>query len=109
MVAESFVKTLLAIQHHRISYPGYDFNKATTQAARNIDTNQKIGAANPIPVMTDAAPQTLGPQAPRSGLLASGYDADLITLDANPLEDLAVFADPSRITGVWLHGRRVKG
>jgi len=30
---------------------------------------------------TATAPRTLGPQAPRSGLLAEGYDADLITVD----------------------------
>jgi imidazolonepropionase-like amidohydrolase len=62
-----------------------------------------------IEAATATGPQTLGPQAPRSGLLAEGYDADLITLDADPLTDLAILADPSRITGVWLHGRRVKG
>jgi imidazolonepropionase-like amidohydrolase len=61
-----------------------------------------------IEAATAAGPETLGPQAPLSGLLAAGYDADIITLDADPLEDLAVFADPSHITGVWLAGRRVK-
>jgi putative nucleotidyltransferase with HDIG domain len=63
MVKDSFVKTLLAIQHHRISYPGYDFNKTPTQAAKNIDTNQKIGAANPIPVISDAAPGVIRKEA----------------------------------------------
>ncbi len=53
MVAESFVKTLLGMQHHRISYPGYDFNKVPTQAAKNIETNQKIGEAMPIPTIVD--------------------------------------------------------
>ncbi len=62
-----------------------------------------------IEAATATAPQTLGPQAPRSGLLAEGYDADVITVDANPLDDLTVLADPSHITGVWLRGRRVKG
>ncbi|MEW6130073.1 MAG: HDIG domain-containing metalloprotein [Acidobacteriota bacterium] len=63
LVAESFTKTLLAIQHHRISYPGYDFDKAPTQAAKNIETNQKIGAANPIPVITDSPPKAIGKEA----------------------------------------------
>jgi imidazolonepropionase-like amidohydrolase len=62
-----------------------------------------------IEAATATAPQTLGPQAPRSGLLAAGYDADLITLDADPLADLSLLADPAHITGVWLAGRRVKG
>jgi hypothetical protein len=53
MVAESFVKTLLGMQHHRISYPGYDFNKVPTKAAKNIETNQQIGDAVPIPTIIE--------------------------------------------------------
>jgi imidazolonepropionase-like amidohydrolase len=57
---------------------------------------------------TATGPLTLGPQAPRSGRLEAGYDADVITLDADPLADIAVLADPARVTGVWTGGRRVK-
>jgi len=57
---------------------------------------------------TATAPLTLGPQAPRSGMLAAGYDADVITLDADPLADISVLADPAHVTGVWTGGRRVK-
>ena len=62
-----------------------------------------------IEATTATAPLTLGPQAPRSGQLAEGYDADVITLDADPLADIGVLADPDHITGVWTQGRRVKG
>ena len=62
-----------------------------------------------IEATTATGPLTLGPQAPRSGQLAEGYDADVITLDADPLADIGVLADPSRITGVWTLGRQVKG
>jgi len=62
-----------------------------------------------IEATTATGPLTLGPQAPRSGQLAEGYDADVITLDADPLADIGVLADPDRITGVWTRGRRVKG
>lgn len=61
-----------------------------------------------IETATAMGPETLGPQGPRSGQLAAGYDADILTLDANPLDDLGVFADPTRVTGVWLGGRKVK-
>jgi imidazolonepropionase-like amidohydrolase len=57
---------------------------------------------------TATAPLTLGPQAPRSGRLEAGYDADVITVDADPLADIAVLADPAHVTGVWTAGRRVK-
>ena len=58
---------------------------------------------------TAHGPLTLGPQAPRSGKLAAGHDADVITLDADPLADITVLADPTHVTGVWSRGRRVKG
>jgi imidazolonepropionase-like amidohydrolase len=61
-----------------------------------------------IEAATATAPLTLGPQAPRSGRLEAGYDADVITLDADPLADIGVLADPGHVTGVWTAGRRVK-
>jgi len=62
-----------------------------------------------IEAATATGPLTLGPQAPNSGRLASGYDADVITLDADPLADIAALADPDHITAVWTGGRQVKG
>jgi imidazolonepropionase-like amidohydrolase len=61
-----------------------------------------------IETATAAGPLTLGPQAPRSGQLIAGYDADVLTLDADPLADLSVLTEPAHITGVWKAGRRVK-
>jgi imidazolonepropionase-like amidohydrolase len=48
-------------------------------------------------------------QAPLSGVLAVGHDADVITLDADPLADITVLADPSHVIDVWRGGRRYKG
>jgi imidazolonepropionase-like amidohydrolase len=62
-----------------------------------------------ITAATATAPRTLGKQAPRSGVLAAGYDADVITVDGDPLADISVLASPDRITGVWTRGRQVKG
>lgn len=62
-----------------------------------------------IEAATATAPSTLGAQAPRSGVLEAGYDADVITLDADPLDDITVLADPAHVTGVWTRGRQVKG
>jgi imidazolonepropionase-like amidohydrolase len=58
---------------------------------------------------TANGPLTLGPLAPRSGLLAEGYDADVITLRGNPLDDIAVLAEPANVTGVWKTGVQLKG
>ncbi|HEY1618638.1 MAG TPA: amidohydrolase family protein [Streptosporangiaceae bacterium] len=62
-----------------------------------------------IEAATATGPRTLGPQAPRSGLLAAGYDADVITVDGDPVADISVLAAPDRVTGVWRGGQQVKG
>jgi imidazolonepropionase-like amidohydrolase len=62
-----------------------------------------------IEAATATGPATLGPQAPRSGLLAAGYDADVITVDADPLADISVLAKPAHVTAVWTAGRQIKG
>jgi imidazolonepropionase-like amidohydrolase len=64
--------------------------------------------AQAIEAATATAPRTLGPQAPRSGVLAAGYDADVITVAGDPLADISVLARPAAITGVWTRGRPVK-
>jgi imidazolonepropionase-like amidohydrolase len=61
-----------------------------------------------IEAATANGPLTLGPQAPRSGVLAKGYDADLIALDADPLNDITVLADPAHVVAVWRGGRKLK-
>ena len=61
-----------------------------------------------IEAATANGPETLGPQAPHTGQLREGYDADLIALDTNPLEDRSVWGEADRVTHVWQLGRRVK-
>jgi len=57
---------------------------------------------------TANAPLTLGPQAPVSGQLKKGYDADFIVVSENPLDDIEVLADPDKITHVWKGGKLQK-
>ena len=47
-----------------------------------------------IEAATATGPLTLGPQAPRSGRLEAGFDADVITLDADPLADISRAGQP---------------
>ena len=61
-----------------------------------------------IEAATANGPLTLGPQAPLSGQLIAGHRADVITLDANPLDDIEVLARPVHVVGVWAAGLRVK-
>jgi imidazolonepropionase-like amidohydrolase len=57
---------------------------------------------------TANGPSTLGPQAPLSGQLHEGYDADIIALDFNPLEEPTSWGDADRITHVWKSGETAK-
>jgi imidazolonepropionase-like amidohydrolase len=68
-----------------------------------------LSSLEAIEAATATGPLTLGPQAPRSGRLAAGYDADVITLAADPLADIDVLADPAQVSAVWTRGRPVKG
>ena len=61
-----------------------------------------------IEATTANGPLTLGPQAPRSGMLAAGFDADVITINGNPLDDIDLLADADNVTGVWKAGTRYK-
>jgi imidazolonepropionase-like amidohydrolase len=61
-----------------------------------------------IEVATATAPETLGPQGPRSGQLRIGYDADLIARDGDPFGDPSIWGDADPVTHVWRAGRRVK-
>ena len=54
---------------------------------------------------TSMGPKTLGPRAPKSGILREGYDADILTLEANPLEDITIFQEFNNITGVFKGGK----
>ena len=66
-------------------------------------------ALEAIEAATANGPLTLGPQAPLSGHLRAGYDADVIALDFNPLEDNTGWGDPDRVTHVWKLGTLEKG
>ncbi|PXY23260.1 hypothetical protein BAY59_26600 [Prauserella coralliicola] len=58
---------------------------------------------------TAVGPATLGPQAPLTGQLVTGYDADMIALSINPLTEAHRLADPTVVEQVWIGGRLVKG
>ncbi len=67
-----------------------------------------ISPLQAIEAATANGPATLGPRAPRSGLLAEGYDADLIAVASNPLDDITILGDSCQVTMVWKGGRLVK-
>jgi imidazolonepropionase-like amidohydrolase len=47
-------------------------------------------------------------KAPKSGQLRVGFDADFIAVSDNPLLDIAVLANPEKVTHVWKAGKLYK-
>jgi imidazolonepropionase-like amidohydrolase len=93
-----------------IAYSGRDLPASWGRNGRELPLLVEAGMTplEAVEAATANGPLTLGPQAPRSGILAEGFDADLIALDRDPLRDILVLADPGHIIGVWRAGRRVK-
>ena len=80
------------------------------ERSRSSATSSSAGlsALEAIEAATATAPSTLGPQAPQSGELQPGYDADVIALSGDPSVDVGILADPTNVTHVWRGGERMK-
>jgi imidazolonepropionase-like amidohydrolase len=87
-----------------VSGPMYGRNSAEVA----LMINGGMTPLEAIEAATANGPDTLGPQAPLSGQLREGYDADVIAFDVNPLEDPSVWGDAPRVTHVWKAGEMVK-
>jgi imidazolonepropionase-like amidohydrolase len=92
-----------------ISTPGGPTSWGTNGAELGHLVELGLTPLEAIEAATATAPRTLGPQAPLSGRLTAGYDADVITLAGDPIADIAVLTDPAAVVGVWTGGRQVKG
>jgi imidazolonepropionase-like amidohydrolase len=94
-----------------IGLSGIDLPDSWGRNGRELELLVKCGMS-PLDALTAATangPLTLGPRAPRSGQLTAGYDADVITLSADPTMDISVMSDPANVTAVWRSGRQLKG
>jgi imidazolonepropionase-like amidohydrolase len=78
--------------------------------ARELYWAVKMGMSplEAIQATTANAPEVLGGMAPLSGQIKAGYDADLIGVLENPLEDIEVLNKVEKITHVWKGGRLYK-
>ncbi len=82
--------------------PGLNGNEVAYAVEAGMTPLEAIEAA------TANGPESLGPQAPKSGQIRTGYDADFIGVGENPLDDIAILRSPKNIEQVWKHGRLVK-
>lgn len=132
MSPESYRKMLETARHHRAAY------RLAVNAGVKIALGTDLGISTPtthpmalgngggevtyavtdggmtplqaIEAATATAPEVLGDlgMAPKSGQIEVGYDADLIALAHDPLEDMELFKNPDNITHVWKGGKLFK-
>jgi len=60
-----------------------------------------------IEAATANGPSTLGPQAPKSGQLKAGYDADVLALRKSPIENIGALTAPENLMTIWKSGQPV--
>ena len=89
---------------------GPDFDHHHGMNAREFVYAVKAGMTplEAIEAGTANAPASLGPQAPLSGQIKESYDADLIALSENPLNDISALTHPDNVSHVWKGGRLFK-
>lgn len=77
--------------------------------AKELEYYVKAGMSEmeAIVCATGNGPKTLGPRAPRSGQLKEGYDADLLLLNKNPLEDITLLQNRENFINIVKAGKRV--
>ena len=61
-----------------------------------------------IVTATGNAPKTLGGRAPQSGLLLKDYNADILLMDKNPLDDIRILQDSSIFKQIIKSGNFMK-
>ncbi|MCJ1307806.1 hypothetical protein MMC25_001454 [Agyrium rufum] len=91
-----------------LSEPGMSFAHGSNASEFVHAVDAGMTPLQAIEAGTANAPGTLGPQAPLSGQLKEGYDADFIALSTNPMEDIKVLTDVTNITHIWKGGKLCK-
>ncbi|PSN72203.1 hypothetical protein BS50DRAFT_569748 [Corynespora cassiicola Philippines] len=91
-----------------ISKPGTGLSHGNNGAELVYAVEAGMSPLQAIEAATATATETLGPQAPLSGQIKEGYDADIIAVDGNPLKDITILSKPERITHVWKGGKIYK-
>ncbi|RVX73751.1 hypothetical protein B0A52_02641 [Exophiala mesophila] len=128
MSPESYKKMLETAKHHKAAYRlavksnvkialGTDLGISTPvsnplalgKSGGELSYAVEDGGMTPLQAIeaaTATAPEVLGDMgmAPKSGQVKVGFDADLIALSSNPLDDMGLFKDPENITHVWKGG-----
>ncbi|CRG90925.1 hypothetical protein PISL3812_07971 [Talaromyces islandicus] len=99
----------LAVQHGVKIALGTDWNAGEHGKELEYAVEAGLTPLEAIEACTATSPETLGPHfAPLSGQLKEGYDADVIAVSNNPLDDVKILGDPKNVTHVWKGGKLYK-
>lgn len=79
--------------------------------AKELEYAVEAGMSNleAIKAATANGPLTVGLKAPKTGQLKVGYEADVIGLLQNPVEDVKVLQEIDNVKWVWKAGKAFKG
>lgn len=79
--------------------------------AKELEYAVEAGLSNleAIKAATVNGALTVGAQAPKTGQIKAGYEADVLGITANPVEDVRVLQDKNNIKWVWKGGKIYKG
>ncbi|KAI4158469.1 MAG: hypothetical protein LQ342_007389 [Letrouitia transgressa] len=91
-----------------VSSPTIKFNHGMNGTECGYAVEAGMSRLQTIEAATANAPDTLGSQAPKSGQLRTGYDADFIALSENPLVNIDAIGNPEKVTHVWKSGQLYK-
>lgn len=118
---ENWEKAKLCATNHEAAYKlaiknGVTFALGTDTApgfnsAIELEYAVKAGLTNleAIKAATANGPLTVGAQAPKTGQLKEGYEADILGLLQNPVEDVKVLQNKDNIQYVFKGGKLFKG
>jgi imidazolonepropionase-like amidohydrolase len=132
MSPDSYQKMLVTAKHHKRAYQlavksglrialGTDLGISTPtnhplahgKSGGELTYAVTDGGMTPLQAVeaaTALGPETLGDlgMKPKSGRIEVGFDADLIALAKNPLDDMGIFKSPDNISHVWKGGKLFK-
>ena len=92
-----------------VSIPNHDLSHGKDGQELKFAVEAGMTPLEAIEAATAKGPLTLGAKmAPKSGQIKEGFDADLIALSANPLDNIEVISKPDSVTHVWKGGRIFK-
>ena len=111
VAARAFAAYKLAVERDCVFALGTDTPPGVSLMGKEVEMAVKAGMSNleALKAATANGPLTVRGQAPQTGQLKVGYEADFIGVLENPVEDVKVLQKQENIKWVWKGGKIYKG